>query len=139
MNAINPINTSTARNFQAISCFFVIALYANKKYKRECIGLRLFHQIFPPASIPWLRLPDMYIYIIPIAGNNARYPKYGKYFMFISFATNANSTRIPIQPTINIIILVFNDNIIYYIILLVFFYEHANKYTKLPCHEIISL
>jgi len=66
------MNTSTNKYIQ--DCLLPrMALYANKKYTMECIGLKLFHHIFSPnTSAPVVLVPVKYIKIKPIAGNKAK-------------------------------------------------------------------
>ncbi len=97
----NPITTSTSKNIHAF-VFLCIAKYANSTYSKACIGLRLFHHIFSPnTSTPVLRTPVMKIYINPIAGRSAKYPRYGRYFTSVVFAIYTSKLRVPMQPIRN--------------------------------------
>ena len=53
-----PIITSINKYIQDVE-HPLIALYANKKYNNECIGLKSFHHIFSPkTSAPFFLEPD---------------------------------------------------------------------------------
>ena len=100
-NDNKPIDTSNNRGINALS-LLLKARNANEKYKKECMGLKLFHHIFwLNVSPPVFLYPPKYMTRNPAAGIKAKPPNMGKYALFIFLAMTTNKKRTDIHPKRN--------------------------------------